>query len=133
MAVSIGLLLLTVVCLPVNTASLIVNTLMAVGTFAAAGAAVWVAISGRTQAKDERDAADRAQARLVLVYVVPLMSHITVTVNNLGDRSILDVTCEKRDAKSLSVREVHTSAAWRKRRQAEPRQSPRARIPGARG
>jgi hypothetical protein len=101
-AVSIGLLLLlTVVGLPVNTASLIVNALMALGTFFAAGAAVWVAISGRTQAKDERDAADRAQARLVLVDVHPMTSQITVTLNNYGDRSILDVTYENVEVRAF--------------------------------
>ncbi len=67
---------------------------MALGTFGAAGAAVWVAISGRRQLEEARDAADHAQARLVFVGVVPLTSHITVAVGNYGDRSILGVTCE---------------------------------------
>jgi hypothetical protein len=80
--------------LHIDTAGLIVNALVALGTFYAAGAAVWVAISGRTQLKDERDAADRAQARLVFVDVTLFASHIRVTVSNYGDRPILDVTYE---------------------------------------
>jgi archaellum component FlaF (FlaF/FlaG flagellin family) len=92
--VALPILLTKVGRLPVDTAGLIVNALVALGTFYAAGAAVWVAISGRTQLKDERDAEDRAQARLVFVDVNPGASHIRVTVRNYGDRSILDVTYE---------------------------------------
>jgi hypothetical protein len=93
-AVFLGLpMLLTVEGVDLD-AGLIVNALVALGTFGAAGAAVWVAISGRRQLKDERDAADHAQARLVLVHVLPTTADIRVTVNNYGDRSILDVTYE---------------------------------------
>lgn len=93
-AVFLGLpiLLERVAGVNVNDTGLIINSLAAGGAFSAAAAAVGVAISGRRQQKDERDAADRAQARLVLVDVAPLTSHITVTVKNYGDRPILDVT-----------------------------------------
>lgn len=92
--VALPILLTEVGRLHGDTAGLIVNALVALGTFYAAGAAVWVAISGRTQQKDERAAADRAQARLVFVDVAPMANHIRVTVRNYGDRSILDVTYE---------------------------------------
>ncbi len=94
-AVFLGLpILLRVAGVNVNDAGLIINSLAAGGAFTAAAAAVGVAISGRRQQKDERYAADRAQARLVLVDAVPLTSHITVTVKNYGDRPILDVAYE---------------------------------------
>jgi hypothetical protein len=94
-AVFLGLpILLRVAGVNTNDTGLIVNALVALGTFGAAGAAVWVATSDRRERSDERKAADRAQARLVLVYVAPLTTHITVTVKNYGDRPILDVTYE---------------------------------------
>jgi membrane associated rhomboid family serine protease len=53
-------------------AGLIVNALAAAGAFSAAAAAVWIATSDRRDRKHERDAADHAQARLVLLDVSPI-------------------------------------------------------------
>ena len=48
-------------------AGLIANALVALGTFAAAAAAVWVATGDRRERQRERDAEDDAQAKLVVV------------------------------------------------------------------
>jgi hypothetical protein len=73
---------------------LIVNSLVALGAFAAAGAAVWVATSDRRLRRKERDAEDDAQAELVIVTAEwrenPLQLQVKVT--NHGIRAIADVT-----------------------------------------
>jgi hypothetical protein len=106
-------LLFTIVGFHVD-AGLIVNALVAVGTFGAAAAAVWVAISGRRQLKDERDAADHAQARLVLVEVahLPAETDIKVTVKNYGDRPILDVTYESVEVEGFPSAQFIRRLRW---------------------
>ncbi|MCW2651247.1 MAG: hypothetical protein JWR32_2223 [Mycobacterium sp.] len=73
---------------------LIVNALVAIGAFAAAAAAVWVATTDRQVRKKERDAEDDAAAKLVIVLPRrpqnPLELQIQVT--NHGPRAIVDVT-----------------------------------------
>lgn len=74
-------------------AGLIVNALAAIGTFAAAAAAVWVATSDRRIRDRERDAEDTAQAKLVIVSARrpsnPL--ELQVQVVNHGTRAIVDL------------------------------------------
>jgi hypothetical protein len=73
---------------------LIINALAAVGAFAAAAAAVWVATTDRRERKQERDAEDEAQARMVIVSPrrpdSPLELQIAVT--NLSTRVIVNLT-----------------------------------------
>jgi hypothetical protein len=90
-AVFLGLpMLLMVVGVDVD-AGLIVNALVAIGTFSAAAAAVWVATSDRRERKEERDAADDARARLVVLWTYPrkpsgIMSpHLRLDVNPTDD------------------------------------------------
>jgi hypothetical protein len=75
-------------------AGLIVNALAAFGAFAAAAAAVWVATTDRRERKQERDAEDETQARMVLVLPRrpsnPLELQIQVTNHSSG--VIMDLT-----------------------------------------
>ncbi len=86
-------MLLTVVGVHVD-AGLIVNALVALGTFSAAGAAVWIATSDRRDRMKERDADDEAQAKLVIV--LPRRSsnplELQIQVTNHGTRAIVDLT-----------------------------------------
>jgi hypothetical protein len=69
---------------------LIVNALVAAGTFSAAAAAVWVATSDRRVRKQERDAEDEAQAKPVVISAQcqenPL--ELQIRVVNYGTRAI---------------------------------------------
>jgi hypothetical protein len=112
--VFIGLpLLFTIVGFHID-AGLIVNALVAVGTFGAAAAAVWIATSDRRERTDERAAADHAQARLVIVDVVPvpITADVTVTVKNYGDHSILDVTYERVEAEDFPSAQFTPQLRW---------------------
>jgi hypothetical protein len=95
-------------------AGLMVNGLVAVGTFSAAGAALWIATSDRRQRTHERDAADHAQARLVTVDVVPVprTPDITVAVKNYGARSILDITSESVEAEDFPSAQFIPQLRW---------------------
>lgn len=77
-------------------AGLIVNALAALGAFAAAAAAVWVATSDRRERMRERDAEDEAQAALMIVEPVSRGSEnekqLEVIVKNFGKFPVLDVT-----------------------------------------
>lgn len=75
-------------------AGLIANALVALGTFAAAAAAVWVATTDRRERARERDAEDTVQAKLVVVTprrpTNPL--EVPIQVVNHGTRAITDIT-----------------------------------------
>ena len=76
-------------------AGLIANALVALGTFAAAAAAVWVATTDRQERTKERDAEDEAQAKLVIVYghcQENQSPELQIRVSNSGTRAIVDVT-----------------------------------------
>jgi hypothetical protein len=76
-------------------AGLIANALVALGTFAAAAAAVWVATTDRRERTQERGAQRLAQAMLVLVDVrVPAYRDFEIVVENCGGRAVLDVAVE---------------------------------------
>jgi hypothetical protein len=76
-------------------AGLIANALVALGTFAAAAAAVWVATTDRRERTQEREAQRLAQATLVLVKVrVPASQDFEIVVENCGGRAVLDVAVE---------------------------------------
>ncbi|WP_155769143.1 hypothetical protein [Mycobacterium asiaticum] len=74
-------------------ASLIVSTLSALGSFTAAGIALWVATSGQRERQQERAAADEAQARLVIVQPASAYSpkSLLVIVQNFGTLAVVDV------------------------------------------
>ena len=79
-------------------AGVIFNALAAVGALSAAAAAVWIATRDRRERKQERDAADEAQAALVIAQ--PFRSGragLGVAVQNYGTLSILQVTTVKLD------------------------------------
>ncbi len=61
----------------------------ALGSFVAAGAALWIATRDREDRKREREDADLAQARLVQVEVVQARNEFTVRIHNYGDRAII--------------------------------------------
>jgi hypothetical protein len=75
-------------------AGLYINALAAFGSVAAASAAVWIATTDRRERKQERDAEDAAQAKLVTVLGArpdnPLQ--LQVWVKNYGTRAIIDIT-----------------------------------------
>ena len=73
---------------------LIVNALVAAGTFSAAAAAVWVATSDRRVRKQERDAEDEAQAKLVVISAQCQENPLELQIRavNYGTRAITDVT-----------------------------------------
>jgi hypothetical protein len=84
---------------------LMINILVAIGTFGAAAAAVWVATGDRRLRRQEIDAAYEAQARLVVVHKAqqrlhpdvetsPLGASFRLQVDNYGGLSILDVKLE---------------------------------------
>jgi hypothetical protein len=85
--------LLTVMGVHVD-AGLIVNALVALGTFSAAGAAVWIATSDRRQRMKERDADDAAQAKLVIIAAECQQNpaELQIRVVNNSPRPIVDMT-----------------------------------------
>ena len=70
---------------------LIVGALAAVGTFVAAGAALWIAPRDRRERQEERDNAAFAQARLVQVQIkqVDGAADFAVEIQNYGDQAII--------------------------------------------
>ena len=110
-------MLLTIGGVEINF-GLIIGALAAIGSFAAALAAVWVATSGRGRAA-------KAQARLVLVSnrqlpvatrpgppppVVPMSSNFEVQVRNYGGLAILDVRFESVRLRLIDSRWIN--APW---------------------
>ena len=75
-------------------AGLYINALVALGSLAAAAAAVWVATSDRRIRNAERDAEDEAQAMMVIVAPVrrPNPLELQIQVTNHGTRVIVDLT-----------------------------------------
>jgi len=75
-------------------AGLIINLLVAAGTFAAAGTAVWVATTDRRERQRERVADDATQARLVIVeaYCQENPLELQIKVTNNGARAIVALT-----------------------------------------
>ncbi|ETZ47007.1 hypothetical protein L839_1101 [Mycobacterium avium MAV_120809_2495] len=51
--------------------ALVISALSAAGSFTAAAVAVWIATTDRRQRKRERDAANEAQAKLVILELSP--------------------------------------------------------------
>lgn len=93
-AVLLGLpMLLTVTGVHVD-AGLIVNALVALGTFSAAGAAVWIATSDRRDRMKERDADDEHQAKLVIIAAECQQNpvELQIRVVNNSPRPIVDMT-----------------------------------------
>ena len=93
-AVLLGLpMLLTAMGVHVD-AGLIVNALVALGTFSAAGAAVWIATSDRRDRMKERDADDAAQAKLVIITAECQQNpvELQIRVVNNSPRPIVDMT-----------------------------------------
>jgi hypothetical protein len=80
----------------VHTADWHVNAtaLSAVGSFSAAVVALGIATSDRRERKRERDAADKVEAKLVVVWGERIdgPSQLQVVVRNNGTRAIVDVT-----------------------------------------
>lgn len=70
---------------------LVVGILTAIGTFVAAGAALWIATRDRRERQKERDNAAMAQARLVRVEVKQAdgAADFEVQIHNYGDRAII--------------------------------------------
>jgi hypothetical protein len=80
---------------------LIISALSAVGSFTAAAIAVWIATTDRRQRKRERDAANEAQAKLVILDITSSMGRVgwdapeyIVGCVNHGGTPILDVRLE---------------------------------------
>jgi hypothetical protein len=78
----------------VDIPGLVVNGVAAAGTVAAAVAALAIATKDRRERRKERRAADRAQARLVLIEATTHPDSILyrIDVHNHGAQPILDVT-----------------------------------------
>jgi len=105
-------------------AGLIINLLVAAGTFAAAGTAVWVATTDRRERQRERDADDATQARLLIVeaYCQENPLELQIKVTNNGARAIVALTfvqieveatiltCSQQLARSRSS--LHRRPAW---------------------
>ncbi|OCB39598.1 hypothetical protein A5676_13010 [Mycobacterium malmoense] len=81
--------------------ALIISALSAAGSFTAAAIAVWIATTDRRQRKRERDAANEAQAKLVILDITYSMGRVgwdapeySVGCVNHGSTPILDVKLE---------------------------------------
>jgi hypothetical protein len=95
-AVFIGLPALLVAGGVEINAGLVITALSAVGTFTAAGVALWVATNDRRTRMRDRDAEDEAQAKLVVVSAIRvnpgLSAQLQIIVRNLSPRAIVDAT-----------------------------------------
>jgi hypothetical protein len=112
-------------------AGLIVNSLVALGAFSAALAAVWVTTSDRRRAA-------RAQAQLVVLNITQMRAHpdmensplspaFQIQVDNYGELSILNVTLESVWLQMPGSRWVN--AAWPDRAATLPIVQPRREAP----
>jgi hypothetical protein len=80
----------------VSISELAVNGISAAGAVGAAVAALWIATRDRHERRSERHAADRAQARLVLIEARSSQQSIYyhLDVHNHGTQPILDVSLD---------------------------------------